>query len=85
MDQRDPKRMTKSIEIISGAPQPVFSIPLEALPGYDISMPTILDRVIIGPTKFPDAVAESMIHELETAGVKDAGKKVFYSEIPLRL
>ena len=85
LDQRDPRRMTKSIEIINGSPQPVFSIPLEALPGYDISIPTILDRVIVGPTKFPDAVAESMIHELEGAGVKDAASKVFYSEIPLRL
>jgi hypothetical protein len=59
------------------APQPIYSIPLEALPGYDISIPTILDRVIVGSTKSPDAVAEALIHEFERAGVKDAAKKVF--------
>lgn len=85
LDQRAPKHMTKSIELINGAPQPVYSIPLEALPGYDISVPTILDRIIVGPTKFPDAVAESLIHELEAVGVRDAAAKVFYSEIPIRL
>jgi hypothetical protein len=84
-DQRDTKYMSKSVEIISGSPQPVFSIPLEPLPDYDISIPTILDRVIVGPTKFPTAVVESMVHELDVAGMKDASQKVFYSQIPLRL
>jgi hypothetical protein len=58
---------------------------LEPLPDYDISIPTILDRVIVGPTKFPTAVVESMVHELDVAGMKDASQKVFYSQIPLRL
>lgn len=84
VDQRKPKVMQKSVELINGAPQPVYNIPLERHSGYDISVPTILDLVIIGPTRFPSAVVESFIHELETAGVPEADKKVRYTNIPLR-
>jgi hypothetical protein len=79
--------MTKSVEVINGSQQPVYSIPLQTLPGYDISIPAILDRVIVGPARlgFQEAVAESLIHELTLAGVPDAGSKVFFSNIPLRM
>jgi hypothetical protein len=83
-DVREPKPLAKSVEKIGAAPQPIYSIPLEPLSGYDISIPAILDRVIIGPAKFPDAVFESFEHELEQAGVKDARQRIFYSGIPLR-
>jgi hypothetical protein len=84
-DNRPAKHLSKSVEIIGGAPQPVYSIPLEELPGYDISIPSILDRVIIGPSRFPEAVFESFVHELGVAGVEEPLEKVFYSGIPLRL
>jgi hypothetical protein len=84
-DATSPRLMEKSVEFINGAPQPVFNIPLAAHPGYDISLPTILDRIVIGPTRFPGAVWESFVHELDLAGVPEAAKKVFFSEIPLRV
>ena len=86
-DKRNPQHLQKSVEIIGGAPQPIYSIPLEALPGYDISLPAILERVIIGQVKtgFRDAIFESLCHELESVGVSEPWKLISYSEIPLRL
>lgn len=86
-DKRDPQHLKKSVEMIGNAPQPIYSIPLEALPNYDISLPTILDHIIIGQVKtgFKDAIFESLCHELELVGVKEPGKLISYSEIPIRL
>lgn len=81
-DRKPP--ITKHVEFINGAPQPVCKIPLETLPGYDISIQAILDRIIVGPTEFPTAVVESFVIELERAGVADAASKVFYADVPLR-
>ena len=76
--------LTKSVEVISGIPQPVYSIPLRSFEGYDISIASILDRIIIGPSNFPGALLEAFWHELEASGVPDAKQKVFVSDIPLR-
>lgn len=83
-DQLKPRVMQKSVEMINGAPQPIYNIPLDKHGGYDISVPAILDRVIVGPTRFPSAVVEAFIDELEAAGVAEARKKVWYTDIPLR-
>jgi hypothetical protein len=81
----DKKILIKATEIIGGVPQPVFKIPLKALPGYEgIALPAFIDRVIIGPARFPEALRESFTTALEVAGVQDAGAKVVVSEIPLR-
>lgn len=75
------------VECINGVPQPVFKIPLkdEANGGLTgISVPQLIERVIIGPTQFPVAVWDALAMELEKAGVPDAGSKIVYSAIPLR-
>ncbi len=79
------KVLTKSVQIIGGIAQPVYSIPLRQYEGYDISPAAILDRIIIGPTNFPGALLEAFHHELEAAGIPDAKQKVVLSDIPLRL
>ena len=75
------------VECINGIPQPVFKIPLKdetngGLTG--ISVPQLIERVIIGPTQFPIAVWDALAMELEKAGVSDASSKIVYSAIPLR-
>ncbi|MBB5700655.1 hypothetical protein FHS76_000498 [Ochrobactrum daejeonense] len=75
------------VECISGIPQPVYKIPLtdDVLNGTTgISIPDLLEHVLIGPTQFPIPVWDAIVLELEKAGVKDADKKVSYSNIPLR-
>jgi hypothetical protein len=79
--------LTLDVECINGVPQPVFKIPLKdqedgGMTG--ISVPQLLERVIVGPTQFPLAVYDALVMELEKAGVADAANKVVYSAIPLR-
>ena len=44
----------------------------------------LVNRVIIGPSRFPYVLADAFVALLEAAGVTDAGDKVFVSDIPLR-
>ena len=84
--QRDTKKViTPTVEFVNGIAQPVYSIPLKAIPGYaNLEIGEILDRVIIGPTQYPGALLEAFWAELEAAGVPNAHTKVIVSQIPLR-
>jgi hypothetical protein len=77
--------LTMEIEEVNGAPQPVYKISLnnaETLPM--VTVPALIDRIIIGPTRDPIAMREAFEVLLYKAGVGDAGKRVFVSNIPLR-
>lgn len=80
-------RLIPAIESIRGAPQPIYKIPLHDVPGeglFGIELPALIDRVIIGPTQYPSAIHEALKRLLEQAGMKDAGRRVVISDIPLR-
>ncbi|MER9088168.1 DUF2971 domain-containing protein [Mesorhizobium sp. M0847] len=80
-------KLVKSIELIRGVPQVVYSIPFKDYPeeGFvGAELPKLVDRIIIGPTEFPDQLREATVALLEEAGVPDADKKVVCSTIPLR-
>ena len=47
-------------------------------------IPSLLDRIIIGPTPYPHVSAGAFVELLERGGVEDATNKVVISEIPLR-
>jgi hypothetical protein len=80
--------MKPSIEAIGGIPQVVYPIPLdekcsegaEAIRDLDISR--VFDRLIIGPTQYPWAIAEAFTNALRDAGVPNA--TVSASRIPIR-
>jgi hypothetical protein len=79
--------MEQSIEVIDGVPQRVHLIPLDssrssAIEGLDFVR--IFDRLIIGPSQFPLSMRDAFVEALGKAGVSDAGKRVFASQIPLR-
>jgi hypothetical protein len=83
----EPGALVLDVECINGVPQSVFKIPLEdhlesGMTG--ISIPDLVEKVIIGPTQYPVAVWDALVIELERAGVKEADQKVSYSGIPLR-
>jgi hypothetical protein len=88
----NPKRlpsplMLSSIETIGGVPQIIYKIPISGGSPDElnqISLPNLLDRVIIGPTPYPWAMYEAFVAALTNAGVPDAGSKVFASGIPIR-
>jgi hypothetical protein len=76
-----------SIEVIGGVPQTILKIRLENIPEIGVvglSVPDLIDRLIIGPCKYPEAIQRAMWKLLEEAGVPDFQSKVFISGIPLR-
>lgn len=76
-----------AVETIGGVPQIVYKVPLRNAPEAEIngiSLPELLDRIIIGPTQYPGPIYASLVEELTGAGVPNAATKVFYSGVPLR-
>ena len=72
---------------IGGIPQVVYKVSLEnhAAEGITgITLPELLDRVIVGPTQYPGPIYTSLAKELSDAGVADAAGKIAFSGIPLR-
>jgi hypothetical protein len=81
------KLMSSSIETISGVPQTVFQIPLEDNPAENItgvSIPQLVDRIIIGPSVYPFPMYQAFGTALREAGVEDHDARVIMSRIPLR-
>ena len=78
--------LTKEIRVIKGVPQPIYKIPLKDIPevGFFGAIPKLIDRIIIGPTQYPWALAEAFAQLLDEGGVEDAARKVCVSDIPLR-
>lgn len=81
------EHVKKEIEIIGGVPQPVYKIPLEDMPAmnlFDLAIPALIDRIIIGPTRDPVAIRDGLASLLWDVGVKSPLDKIFISWIPLR-
>jgi hypothetical protein len=79
--------LVKEIEIIQGVPQPVYKIPLNDIPEaglFGTTIPALLSRIIIGPTRDPLAIWEAFADLLAKAGVEQPYQKIFMSNIPLR-
>ncbi|MEZ5853132.1 MAG: DUF2971 domain-containing protein [Hyphomicrobiaceae bacterium] len=75
------------VVVLSGLPQRVYPLPLKDFAGDGIRgvpLNELVDRVLVGPTQFPVAASEAIIHELSEAEVVDARKRVFVTDIPLR-
>ena len=81
-------QLEKSIEVIGGTPQPIYKFQLKNMPniGYTgIEIPEILEKIIVGPTKYPAAIYEAFADLLVGAGVKDPKSRIHLTDIPLRL
>lgn len=79
--------MKSSIKDISGLPQLVYEIPLDATKSpalEELDFPRIFDRLIIGPTQFGLPMADAFASQLKDAGVKDAEERIWLSNIPIR-
>jgi hypothetical protein len=80
-------RITPSVEVIRGVPQIVQKIPLVDVPEeglVGITIPDLVERVIIGPTNFPLEIREATIELLKSKGVANASERVVISDVPLR-
>ena len=79
--------MESSTEIIGGVPQIVYKVPLDGTVSdilAELDMYRMLDRLIIGPSPYPWAMYEAFTAALSKAGIADAEKRVFTSNIPIR-
>jgi len=79
--------MESSTEIIDGIPQIVYKIPLDVTVSdtlADLDLARMFDRLIIGPSEHPWVMYEAFVATLVKAGVADAGKRVWISDIPIR-
>jgi len=80
--------MHSVIKEVSGVPQPVYLLPLDVQVSpalADIELSSMFDRLIIGPSPYPWPMYEAFVAELSKSGVSDAGKRVFTSNIPIRV
>lgn len=75
------------VEIVRGTPQTVYKLSLQNVPekgvvGLDLA--ELLDRIIIGPCDFPEAMRQAFMQLMLKAGISDPDKKIVVSDIPLR-
>jgi hypothetical protein len=77
----------QSTEIIAGVPQLVYKFPLDATvsPVFaSLDFARVFDRLIIGPSPYPWVMYEAFGDALTRAGVTDAPRRVWTSNIPIR-
>lgn len=82
-----PDRSRSEVETVAGVPQKVFKLPLRDYPeeGLIGAEPlSLIDRIIIGPSSFPQSIREAFILEFENLGDPHPEKRVVVSEIPIR-
>jgi hypothetical protein len=79
--------MESSTEVVSGVPQLIYKMPLDASVSSDLAdldFYRIFDRLIIGPSSYPWVSFEAFTRELTKAGIPPAPEQVWNSNIPLR-
>lgn len=79
--------MEQETAAIGGIPQTVFKLPLDAGVSANIAaldFSNLFDRLIIGPSQYAGAMAESFMNALDAAGVPDVANRVCISGIPIR-
>lgn len=80
--------LTKEIVTIQGVVQEIWKLPLKHDPDnglHHADIPSLINRIIIGPTQHSEVSKHAFVNLLDKAGVEDAANKVFVSEIPLRM
>jgi hypothetical protein len=83
----DSAHLAKEVEVVRGSPQAVCKIPLKDIPEEGltgITIPSLIDRIIIGPCQYPLSTFEAFVRLLGEAGVTEPQNKVVVSNIPLR-
>lgn len=86
-NQQKSDEMKPRTVILNGVPQIIYALQLgddqkRGLHGADI--PSLLDRIIVGPTEHPYVSVMAFRRILEELEVKDVDSKVIASDIPLR-
>ncbi len=81
------ERIASSIESVNGIPQSICRIPLRDVPEeglYGLTPADLVERVIIGPTKFPAGIYDALTVILTEVGIQNPAEKIVVSDLPLR-
>lgn len=81
------ERITSSVESVNGIPQLVCKIPLKDVPEEGLTGLAPMDfieKVIIGPTKFPAGIYDAFTVLLGDMGIPNPTERIVFSNIPLR-
>ncbi len=79
--------LVPTVEVVRGTPQTVLKIELQNHPDLGLvglSVPELLDRIIIGPCDFPNVILQAFRQLLLEAEVPEPDSKIVVSDIPLR-
>ncbi|MFO1183685.1 MAG: DUF2971 domain-containing protein [Bauldia sp.] len=79
--------LKQDVVSIGGVPQLIYKLPLRDAPDHGLTGITpdlLLDRVIIGPTEYPDAIRDAFVSLLVDGEISNPHDKIFVSNIPLR-
>lgn len=81
----DDSPVEKSSVSIGGIPQIIYKAPLHQDPSKKgHSFENLLERIIVGPTLYPEVVRDGLHLSLSTKGVSDPLRRIAVSSIPLR-
>lgn len=86
-EQKSPA-MSEEVVTLGGVPQKVYKLQLANKPEIDLidaDIPSLLDRVIIGPTQFPYVSRAAFVDVFDGLGVTNSVERVVLSDIPLRV
>ncbi|GEQ96825.1 hypothetical protein JCM17844_04620 [Iodidimonas gelatinilytica] len=81
------RRVPTEILEIGGVPQRVYAIPFRDYPEetlVGVTLPHLLDRLLIGPSQHSHVIAQAFIAELTRLKVPNPEEKVIITGIPLR-
>jgi Protein of unknown function (DUF2971) len=81
------ERITSSIESVNEIPQSICRIPLKDVPEeglYGLAPSEFVERVIIGPSKFPAGIYDAFMVLLAEVGIPKTAEKIILSDVPLR-
>jgi hypothetical protein len=77
--------LQSDIKCINGAPQRIYKIPLNGTKGVEeLALHRLFDRLIIGPSQYPAALADAFVQLLTDAKVQNAAQRVHVAGIPIR-
>lgn len=79
--------LRKEIKSINGIPQNIYKIPLQNIPEENltgIDIPSLVEKIIIGPSNNPLDIKQAFEVLLRDAGVENPSEKIVFSNIPLR-
>ena len=80
--------MTEGTVVLGGVLQKIYKLRLADEPdkGFDgVDIPPLLERIIIGPSEFPNVTFRAFVDLLSGGGVEDAASKVVLSDLPVRV